>query len=401
MRTLLRELRSILEREREFYGSFLPVDERADPQPAGTRPAPDDEPAEATHPDNDASEDAPAGDPAEDRPLENGRSEGGSSERTSERTPPREDASEHKSSEEEASGEDPSEKDPSEEEASGAGAAADDGLTGGAPADRDEQSSGEPPSRDALAGDDDAPGSDDASTAASDDSDSEPMPNYDLFGNQVDPTEDPSLPPWERIKALIPDDAPYRDATTLEEVEEYLADTVLVPIDEDRENPVFGVGDPESDLVIIGEAPGRDEDKEGEPFVGRAGTLLDKILDAIHFEREDVYITNILKSRPPRNRNPKDEEVEAHLPILYKQIELIRPEIILCVGKVAGNTMLDRRSSLSNLRESEHDFYGIPLLVTYHPAALLRNPQWKRPTWEDVKLLRTRYDQLTDGEDAA
>jgi DNA polymerase len=250
---------------------------------------------------------------------------------------------------------------------------------------------------------------DDAATPTSDTDDSspsstgsddmppdEPMPNRDLFGNQVDPTEDPSLPPWKRVESLIPDDAPYKDAETLEEVEQSLADTVLVPIDEERENPVFGVGDPEADLIIIGEAPGRDEDKEGEPFVGRAGKLLDKILDAIDFEREEVYITNILKSRPPRNRNPKAAEIDAHLPILYKQIGLIRPKIILAVGKVAGNTLLDRSSSLSNLRDQEHDFYGIPLMVTYHPAALLRNSQWKRPTWEDVKLLRTRYDQLTD-----
>ena len=235
------------------------------------------------------------------------------------------------------------------------------------------------------------------SHAAPDDAASDPdMPNYDLFGNQVDPAEDPSLPPPERIEALIPDDAPYKDADTLEEVEQYFADNVLVPIDEDRENPVFGVGDPEADLVIIGEAPGRNEDEEGEPFVGRAGQLLDKILDAINFEREDVYITNILKSRPPRNRNPKSEEIDAHLPVLYKQIALLRPKIILTVGKVAGNTLLDRSSSLSNLRDQEHDFYGIPLMATYHPAALLRNSQWKRPTWEDVKLLRTRYDQLTD-----
>lgn len=237
-----------------------------------------------------------------------------------------------------------------------------------------------------------------SSTTSSDDSSTdEPMPNRDLFGNQVNPAEDPSLPPWKRVESLVPDDAPYKDAETLDEVEQYLADNVLVPIDEDRENPVFGVGDPEADLIIIGEAPGRDEDKEGEPFVGRAGQLLDKILDAINFEREEVYITNILKSRPPRNRNPKSAEIDAHLPILYKQIALIQPEIILAVGKVAGNTLLDRSSSLSTLRDKEHDLYGIPLMVTYHPAALLRNSQWKRPTWEDVKLLRTRYDQLTDG----
>jgi DNA polymerase len=227
------------------------------------------------------------------------------------------------------------------------------------------------------------------------------MPNYDLFGDPVDPAEDASLPPWERIKSLIPEDAPYRDMETLAEVEAWMDATVLVPIDAQRENVVFGTGDPDANLVIIGEAPGANEDKHGEPFVGRAGKLLDKILDAINFDRADVYITNILKSRPPQNRDPHDEEVEAHLPVLLKQIEIIRPHILLCVGKVAGNTLLDRRSALGTLRQQEHDFYGLPVVVTYHPAALLRNPQWKRPTWEDVKLLRTRYDELAEQHAAA
>ncbi|WP_022836375.1 uracil-DNA glycosylase [Salisaeta longa] len=230
------------------------------------------------------------------------------------------------------------------------------------------------------------------SATASDDD----MPNQDLFGNTIDPTEDASLPPHARIHALIPEEAPYRDVESLEELEAIVANTVFIPLDEERQNPVFGVGTPTADLLVIGEAPGRDEDKEGEPFVGRSGQLLDKILAAINFDRSDIYITNILKSRPPNNRDPQAEEVEAHIPILYKQIELIRPQIILCVGKVAANTLLDRRSSLKSLRGKEHDFYGIPVMATYHPAALLRNPNWKRPTWEDMKLLRTRYDALTD-----
>ena len=220
------------------------------------------------------------------------------------------------------------------------------------------------------------------------------MPNHDLFGNEVDPAQDPSRPPSERIEALIPDDAPYKNLDSLEKLEEWVANNPLVPIDEDRQNPVFGVGDPNANLLIIGEAPGANEDKRGEPFVGRAGQLLDKILQAINFEREDVYIANILKSRPPNNRDPLAEEVEAHIPILYKQIALIQPAIILCVGKVAANTMLDRSSSLKSLRDKEHDFYGISLYATYHPAALLRNSNWKRPTWEDVQLVRTRYDEL-------
>jgi DNA polymerase len=216
----------------------------------------------------------------------------------------------------------------------------------------------------------------------------------DLFGDLPDPSQDPNLSPYDRIEALIPEDSPLRDFDSLQEVFDWLKDTVLVPIDENRINPVLGVGPEDADLMIIGEAPGADEDKTGEPFVGRAGQLLNKILEAIEFEREEVYITNILKSRPPGNRDPHTEEVEAHIPILYKQIAPVRPKVILAVGKSAGNGLLGRSSALGTLRGNFHDFYGLPLLVTYHPAALLRNPQWKRPTWEDMKLLRTRYDQL-------
>ncbi len=219
-------------------------------------------------------------------------------------------------------------------------------------------------------------------------------PTMDLFGNKKPISEDPTRSPYERIEALIPDDSPFKGMKTLDEVREYMATHVLVPIDEKRINPVFGVGPENADVMVIGEAPGADEDRQGEPFVGRAGQLLNKILEAIHFKREEVYITNILKSRPPNNRDPEPEEVEAHLPALLKQIALIKPKIILAVGKSAGNALLGRSSSLTALRDKIHDFYGIPLVVTYHPAALLRNQQWKRPTWEDVQLLRSKYDQI-------
>ena len=217
----------------------------------------------------------------------------------------------------------------------------------------------------------------------------------DLFGALPDPSQDETLSPYDRVEALIPEDHPLRDLGSLDEVRDWLAETELVPIDCDRINPVLGTGDPEADLMIVGEAPGADEDRTGEPFVGRAGQLLNKILEAVLFQREEVYITNILKSRPPNNRDPLPEEVQAHLPILHKQIALVRPKMILAVGKSAGNGLLGKSSSLASLRGKFNDYYGLPLLVTYHPAALLRNPQWKRPTWEDVKLLRTRYDQLT------
>ncbi len=216
----------------------------------------------------------------------------------------------------------------------------------------------------------------------------------DLFGALPDPSLDPALSPYERIEALIPEGSPLHGLHSLDEIRDYLARTVLIPLDESRINPVLGVGDPNADLMVIGEAPGADEDRLGEPFVGRSGQLLDKILEAILFKREQVYITNILKSRPPNNRDPLPEEVAAHIPVLYKQIALVRPKILLAVGKSSGNALLGKTSSLANLRGSIQDFYGLPMVVTYHPAALLRNPQWKRPTWEDVKLLRTRYDQL-------
>ncbi|WP_412061577.1 uracil-DNA glycosylase [Rubrivirga sp. IMCC45206] len=216
----------------------------------------------------------------------------------------------------------------------------------------------------------------------------------DLFGDLPDPSLDETLSPYERIEALIPEGSPLHDMTSLKEIREWLAATELVPIDRDRINPVLGTGDPNADLMVIGEAPGADEDRLGEPFVGRSGQLLDKILEAVLFKRPEVYIANILKSRPPNNRDPLPEEVAAHIPVLYKQIALVRPKVLLAVGKSAGNGLLQKKSSLASLRGTFHDFYGLPLLVTYHPAALLRNPQWKRPTWEDVKLLRTRYDQL-------
>lgn len=233
-----------------------------------------------------------------------------------------------------------------------------------------------------------------AADALSNEAVDESMAHQDLFGNPVDPSKDETRPPWERIEALIPEDSPLHAMRTLEEVEAYARENEFIPLDRTRTNLVFGVGNPVADLMVIGEAPGADEDRLGEPFVGRAGQLLNKILEAVNFRREDVYIANILKSRPPNNRDPFPEEVEAHIPLLYKQIALIRPRILLCVGKTAGNALLNRRSSLGALRDRFHDFYGLPVVVTYHPAALLRNQQWKRPTWEDVKMLRKRYDEL-------
>ncbi|HEX6983587.1 MAG TPA: uracil-DNA glycosylase [Balneolaceae bacterium] len=158
---------------------------------------------------------------------------------------------------------------------------------------------------------------------------------------------------------------------------------------------VFGDGNPNADLMLIGEAPGAEEDKQGEPFVGSAGKMLNQILEAINFKRDDIYISNILKHRPPNNRDPLPEERKRSLPFLLKQIELIDPKLILALGKVSAQTLLDTNASLTKMRGKFHNFRGkYELLATFHPAALLYRRKWKRPTWEDVQLLRKRYDEL-------
>ncbi|MEX1061968.1 MAG: uracil-DNA glycosylase [Balneolaceae bacterium] len=182
---------------------------------------------------------------------------------------------------------------------------------------------------------------------------------------------------------------------TLSELEELCSSADVLRTDLKDTNLVFGTGNPDADLMVVGEAPGYHEDRQGEPFVGRAGKLLDKILAAIQFSRDNVYIANILKHRPPENRNPTPEERASSLPYLTRQIELVDPKLILCLGRVSGTTLLDREDSLKNLRGQFHPFMGRLLMVTYHPAALLRNPVWKRPAWEDVRMLREKYDELS------
>lgn len=182
--------------------------------------------------------------------------------------------------------------------------------------------------------------------------------------------------------------------SSLDELELLCKEAEELRTDLSGTNLVFGVGNPKANLMLVGEAPGAEEDRQGEPFVGPAGQLLNKILKAIHFERDDVYIANILKHRPPGNRNPNPDERLRSLPYLIRQIELISPNIILCLGRVSATTLLKKEDSLRNLRGSFYPFHGAELTVTYHPAALLRNPQWKRPTWEDVQMVRNRYDEL-------
>jgi uracil-DNA glycosylase family 4 len=156
---------------------------------------------------------------------------------------------------------------------------------------------------------------------------------------------------------------------------------------------VFGDGDPNSKLVFVGEAPGSDEDQQGLPFVGKAGQLLTKIIEAINFKRSQVYICNILKCRPPENRNPLPAEIELCEPYLIKQLEIIKPAVICTLGTFASQTLLKTDIPISKLRGKIHYYQNIKLVPTFHPAALLRNPAWKRDTWEDVKLVRQIYDR--------
>tara|TARA_Y100000748_G_scaffold247802_1_gene212437 strand:+ start:250 stop:918 length:669 start_codon:yes stop_codon:yes gene_type:complete len=156
-----------------------------------------------------------------------------------------------------------------------------------------------------------------------------------------------------------------------------------------RNNFVFGSGDPNADLLLVGEGPGENEDLIGEPFVGRAGKLLDKILRAIGYNRADkVFITNIVKCRPPDNRDPLPSEVGECSPYLIQQINLIKPKIIVALGKIAGKTLIKKDIMLKEMRNNTHEFNSIPLRVTYHPAALLRDPLLKKDVWEDFKYVR-------------
>jgi len=158
-------------------------------------------------------------------------------------------------------------------------------------------------------------------------------------------------------------------------------------------NHVPGEGNPKARFVVVGEAPGATEDELGRPFVGKSGDLLTKILEAIGFKREDVFICNVLKHRPPANRNPSPEEIVACRPFLLRQLELLDAKVILALGTFAAQTLLETDSTIGKLRGIEHTYHGIPLVATYHPAALLRNPSWKRPAWEDVQLARRIFDR--------
>lgn len=186
----------------------------------------------------------------------------------------------------------------------------------------------------------------------------------------------------------------WGSASTLDQLNGMICECTKCALGATRTKFVFGTGNPKATLMFIGEAPGADEDAQGEPFVGRAGQLLTKIIEAIEFKRQDVYICNILKCRPPNNRKPTPEESDLCKPYLKKQIELVRPKVIVCLGLTAAENLLGTREPMGKLRGRVLAYEGVPVMITYHPAALLRNPAWKRPTWEDVQAVRKLHDEL-------
>lgn len=184
-------------------------------------------------------------------------------------------------------------------------------------------------------------------------------------------------------------------AHDFESIRKVLGACTRCKLSEGRKNIVFGVGNPKADLVVVGEAPGRDEDAQGEPFVGRAGKLLTDILGAIGLSRSDIYICNVIKCRPPQNRPPEPIEVETCSPFLEAQIRAVNPKMICTLGKFASQTLLKTDTPISQLRGNFHDYSGIPLMPTYHPAFLLRNPAAKKEVWEDMKKIHTDLVKIT------
>ena len=186
----------------------------------------------------------------------------------------------------------------------------------------------------------------------------------------------------------------WEKTTSLDELEKLISNCTKCRLHQGRNKFVFGTGNPNADVLVIGEGPGAEEDKQGLPFVGRAGKLLTDMLKAIKFEREEVYIGNVVKCRPPENRTPMQDEMDTCIPYLKKQVELIKPKLILCLGLTAAKGLLKKRESLGELRKSIFEYEGAKVLVTYHPAALLRNPHWKKDCWEDLKKFRKLYEEL-------
>ncbi|PNU19632.1 DNA polymerase [Geothermobacter hydrogeniphilus] len=203
-----------------------------------------------------------------------------------------------------------------------------------------------------------------------------------------------SLPPQEMMSKTATDPSPVQADVreTLEQIRADLGECRRCKLCEKRNSIVFGVGNPDARLVLVGEAPGREEDRRGEPFVGEAGQLLDRILFAMGLQRSEVYICNVEKCRPPGNRDPEPDEIAACEPFLKRQLAAIAPQVIISLGRIASQALLRDQTAISRLRGHWREYQGIPLMPTFHPAYLLRNPTAKREVWEDVKQVMRRLD---------
>ncbi|BDQ04163.1 MAG: uracil-DNA glycosylase [Ignavibacterium sp.] len=217
-----------------------------------------------------------------------------------------------------------------------------------------------------------------------------PKTRYDEIPEVIEVVREPA----DESENLFELSEDWQNAKSLDELNLLIKDCTKCVLHKNRNNFVFGSGNPNAEVMVIGEGPGAEEDKQGLPFVGRAGQLLTDILKAIKFERNEVYIANIVKCRPPENRTPLPEEMETCIPYLKKQISLIQPKMILCLGLTAAKGLLRKKESLTALRGKFFDYEGIKVMVTFHPAALLRNPNWKKDCWEDVKKFRKMYDEI-------
>ncbi len=193
-------------------------------------------------------------------------------------------------------------------------------------------------------------------------------------------------------------DSDWINAKTLKELYDKIKNCEQCELHKGRTNLVFGAGNPNADIVIIGEAPGRDEDKQGVPFVGRAGKLLTELLASINFSRDEIYIANILKCRPPQNRKPLPSEEEKCEPFLKKQLEIMQPEFILALGLTAIDKLMNKKHRMADIRGSVLDYFGVKTFVTYHPAAILRNPNLKPAILEDFKMLKKLFDEYIENQ---
>ncbi len=220
------------------------------------------------------------------------------------------------------------------------------------------------------------------------------------------PAEEMRLPKWKQGAPPIPGpglmvappvpsllEGGSTAGESLESIQETVRGCTRCFLHQGRTNTVPGEGNSKARLMFVGEGPGQTEDQTGRPFVGRAGELLTGIISAIDLRREDVFIANVVKCRPPQNRKPLPDEMAACYPYLQRQIELIRPAVLVALGATAAEALLASRRGLGELRGKVHSYHGIPLIVTYHPAALLRNPNWKKPTWDDIRIARQLLDR--------